>query len=430
MSRVFDVSTPSDATADDPARRGRHGWLLWWLVGAVSGIVASFIASLFIVSPWDEARANAAKALVVSAPVEERGFVPTASTGTGTLSIGATIEVFPTASDGPVVVTEHRLGIGDVATPGDAVIDVSGRPVIMLQMPFPLYRDLSPGARGEDVTALQRSLSSLGLYAGPIDGSYGPQTSAAVRSLYRAASVTPPEPSPELTAAVVEAQSALTTSEAPANSPERRAAEEAVAAARAASATPLPRSEILAVPHDRLTVAHVGAVGTVLEDGAPAATLHGGAPRVTMQVPVTDRKQFSVDTQVVVTSTDDTSVTTTGTVTAVGEFRQPSDSDPGGFEITVRVNDSTDGFVAGSAVRVTPAGAGVEQRALMIPLAALREDQSTQYVHLASTVGGETVVGPRVEIETGEQVDGYIIVMAGDLAPGQEVVVSATGTEP
>ncbi|MBE9155926.1 peptidoglycan-binding protein [Nodosilinea sp. LEGE 06152] len=46
--------------------------------------------------------------------------------------------------------------------------------------PRPLLR---PGDRGDRVSQLQRELKNLGLYSGPIDGLYGADTAAAVRSL-------------------------------------------------------------------------------------------------------------------------------------------------------------------------------------------------------------------------------------------------------
>lgn len=49
---------------------------------------------------------------------------------------------------------------------------------------------LRPGDRGDQVSQLQRELAQLGLYRGPIDGLYGVDTAAAVRSLQQQQGIT------------------------------------------------------------------------------------------------------------------------------------------------------------------------------------------------------------------------------------------------
>ncbi|MGG6239766.1 peptidoglycan-binding domain-containing protein [Nodosilinea sp. AN01ver1] len=49
---------------------------------------------------------------------------------------------------------------------------------------------LRPGDRGDQVSYVQRELARLGLYRGPIDGRYGADTEAAVRSLQQQQGVT------------------------------------------------------------------------------------------------------------------------------------------------------------------------------------------------------------------------------------------------
>src|SRR5690606_11339267 len=48
----------------------------------------------------------------------------------------------------------------------------------------PIYRDLRPGAEGEDVAQLQRALHDLGHTSSEPDGSFGPATKRAVQAFY------------------------------------------------------------------------------------------------------------------------------------------------------------------------------------------------------------------------------------------------------
>lgn len=49
--------------------------------------------------------------------------------------------------------------------------------------PAPFTRTLRIGSRGDDVVQLQRTLKSLGLYSGQLDGDFGPMTLSAVKRL-------------------------------------------------------------------------------------------------------------------------------------------------------------------------------------------------------------------------------------------------------
>ncbi len=47
---------------------------------------------------------------------------------------------------------------------------------------YTFVRDLTVGSAGEDVTALQKRLTSEGVYTGPITGTFGPLTLAGVQA--------------------------------------------------------------------------------------------------------------------------------------------------------------------------------------------------------------------------------------------------------
>lgn len=66
---------------------------------------------------------------------------------------------------------------------GDTPFTIDDRPVFALETSIPLWRDLSKGAEGEDVKALQGALSALG-YAVDADGLFGRATTEAVKAFF------------------------------------------------------------------------------------------------------------------------------------------------------------------------------------------------------------------------------------------------------
>lgn len=76
-----------------------------------------------------------------------------------------------------------------LVAPGQTV--VSGTPIaviddvqrIAMRTPLPFSRSLRSGDKGQDVADLQAALTSLGYYAGLIDGVYGADTGLAVKAL-------------------------------------------------------------------------------------------------------------------------------------------------------------------------------------------------------------------------------------------------------
>jgi hypothetical protein len=82
------------------------------------------------------------------------------------------------------VVRRADCEVGAAISSGEAPFVVDDRPVVLLRLSTPPWRDISPGARGADVTALQKELRKLGYKDVPKDGYLGTQTSAAVRALW------------------------------------------------------------------------------------------------------------------------------------------------------------------------------------------------------------------------------------------------------
>ena len=121
---------------------------------------------------------------------------------------------------------------GAALNEGSVAFSVSGRPVLVLQGTQPAYRDLGPGAVGEDVRQLQAGLARLGFNPGALNGVYGSSTAGAVAAWYRAAGWAPLGPTDEQLQALRTAESEQFGARS-----ERANADEALATARAARTT-------------------------------------------------------------------------------------------------------------------------------------------------------------------------------------------------
>ncbi|MFD0783254.1 peptidoglycan-binding protein [Micromonospora azadirachtae] len=87
----------------------------------------------------------------------------------------------PIGATGPeAVVTRVRVRNGQTLEEGDPILDIAGQPLIPLDLPFPLYRDLAPGLAGPDVEAVQVALRRLG-YHPTKDGKVDTTTAREIR---------------------------------------------------------------------------------------------------------------------------------------------------------------------------------------------------------------------------------------------------------
>jgi len=79
-------------------------------------------------------------------------------------------------------VTRSTCQVGQPITSGTSPVTVDDRPALALATAIPLWRDLGPGSRGDDVFALQEELQRLGFPIEP-NGFYGETTRVSVRDL-------------------------------------------------------------------------------------------------------------------------------------------------------------------------------------------------------------------------------------------------------
>ncbi|MBI9115126.1 peptidoglycan-binding protein [Sanguibacter suaedae] len=429
----------------------RTRWLWWWALACVAAVVVAFLVGTQVRSPWEAAIANSRAVEQVTAPVAQRTLAVDGGEVQGTVALGSSVEVVP-RGDGPWVVTATPRAPGEAVTGGQVLVEISGRPVLGLDLPFALYRDLAPGDQGTDVKALQTALAAAGHYSGTADGEYGPATAAAVTRLYQQAGATPPAPSDDTVEAVTEAEDALTEAQdtlagigAPEGEPGQAGSGDAATApdgsaatrgraqadvdaaaaelqaARTAALQPLPMAEIVRLPGGTAQLVSVSPVGTeVAADGGPVLTLRSGAPTVTARVSMSNAPAFVAGASVTVTSVTDTTSTTTGTVTAVGEFvGSATDSGaPPGYDVTIALADPA-GLAEGAAVTVTPEDALPGITGTSVPVLALREDATGTYVRTVAEDGRLE----RVDVELLGTADGYAVVH-GELSDGDDVVVT------
>lgn len=88
----------------------------------------------------------------------------------------------PVTVTGTGTVTHLPVSPGDVLDSGSVVVVIDDAPTLAYVADAPLWRDLAPGAEGEDVARLQQFLSEVGHYKGRADGVFGAGTARAVRS--------------------------------------------------------------------------------------------------------------------------------------------------------------------------------------------------------------------------------------------------------
>ncbi len=88
-------------------------------------------------------------------------------------------------STSPIVTSARQKG--DEIVEGEVAVEVSGRPVFLLEGDIPVYRDLLPQAEGPDVLQFESALHRLGYLSEDPDEVWTPATETAVEAWYGAA---------------------------------------------------------------------------------------------------------------------------------------------------------------------------------------------------------------------------------------------------
>ncbi len=89
------------------------------------------------------------------------------------------------------LVVTQAVEVNSELAEGAVAVEVVGRPVFLLAGEIPMYRDLRPGATGDDVLQVEEALARMGFFAGVPDNLWDQETSAAVAAWYETSGYRP-----------------------------------------------------------------------------------------------------------------------------------------------------------------------------------------------------------------------------------------------
>ncbi|BCL20905.1 peptidoglycan-binding protein [Streptomyces tuirus] len=422
--------------------------------GSVVLVGAALWTSAYVKSPAQaaaEARPPAPD--VLTAPVERRVLADTVVTR-GTVSSSQTVDIAPagTAAEDVArpVVTKIMVRSGQTFRGGRVLVEVSGRPVFALRGALPVYRDLKPGSRGDDVRQLQKALRELGHGTGAdAAGTYGPGTKQAVAALYAAIGYEPvtagggkdgADPLKGARAEVKSAQRALDGLLGDkADADEIRYAREdlaeaktALAEAEAVSGPMVPASEVVFLSGFPARVDSMTAkVGTAA--GEKLATVSAGRLVVTGFLGAQEKDLVRPGQKVKVLS-EVYGEELTGTVGSVADTPTVPEADGDGtaaaaapagqgYAVTVKPDSALPARLAGQDVRLTVEAGSSDGKVLVVPVSALSAGADARTTVTVLDASGER---RRVEVRPGTSGDGYTAVTpvgAARLEAGDKVVV-------
>jgi peptidoglycan hydrolase-like protein with peptidoglycan-binding domain len=188
----------------------------------IAGVAAAgWIAGSRVRSPETAAaRAAPPDPSLITAPVERR-VLSSRVVARGDVVPGQSATVAGPASEDRMTVTGVFVEVGDELLEGNRVVEVSGRPVVVLEGAVPAFRAMRPGMIGTDIDQLQAALTRVGCNTGADDGIYGEATKECVARLYEAlgydtvpTSETEADDLAEAADVVADADEALRTAEA------------------------------------------------------------------------------------------------------------------------------------------------------------------------------------------------------------------------
>jgi hypothetical protein len=166
-------------------RSTRTIWIM--ALTAVLSLGAGLGLSRMIISPADAA-ANTAPppAGPITVPVEERTLANDIHLrGDAIYEDPASVTLETGDIGGPAIVTGNVPEVGATLEAGQVMLEVTGRPVILLTGDLPVYRTLRAGVSGPDVLQLKAALAALGINPGDTTSdAYDSATAAAVGELY------------------------------------------------------------------------------------------------------------------------------------------------------------------------------------------------------------------------------------------------------
>ncbi|MEU9062484.1 peptidoglycan-binding protein [Streptomyces sp. NPDC048430] len=419
------------------------------------------MASTLIKSPSQAAaEARPPERSVLTSPVEHRVLTSSVIVR-GQVVAGQSVDVAPQVAGGEdgaaPVVTKLPVKQGDRLKAGQVLLEVSGRPVFALPGRIPVYRDLKPGAEGDDVKQLQEALQDLGHgTGGDTAGTFGAGTKAALNAFYAGIGYDPLQAVDDNGEGLKTAEGAVTAAE--------RAVEEAqdaegkgsargvqyarddlaearddLAAAQAASGPRLPAGEVVFLQGFPARVDAVpGRVGAPV-DGT-MLTVSGG--KLAVQAYLQEHQKglvrkgqrvqiyselTGIEAQAKVGSlADSLTAPDSGSGGGGGEGEPgggvPAAAGQSGYLLRVDPDKALDAQLAGQDVRLTIEAARTDGKALVVPITALTAGADGRTTVTVLQPDGEQ---RRVEVRTGTAGDGFVAVEpvgAARLDKGEQVI--------
>ena len=171
----------------DSGRRRRRVALGVVAVAALSAVAGAAVGSQ-LKSPADAARERDAPAASRITVAVERRALSSSLTIAGEIQYAEPTPIKLAGSvgidSGELQVVTRVPEIDQQVAEGDILLDVSGRPVFVLQGDLPMYRELSLGNQGDDVAQLEAALLRLGFDPGSVDTLFDGGTAAALDAFY------------------------------------------------------------------------------------------------------------------------------------------------------------------------------------------------------------------------------------------------------
>ncbi|NQX13193.1 hypothetical protein HQQ80_16320 [Microbacteriaceae bacterium VKM Ac-2855] len=402
-------------TTPDPPRIGliARPWRVIWFVVIVALVAGGALwLGGTVTSPEQVAIDAGDERIPIDVAVESR-VVGETTTLQGAVRAGLSIDVeaIRPADASRAVVEQVLSPVGTTVSARSVLAVVSARPMIVLPLAIPLYRDLATGDEGADVIRLQTALAKAGFEVtdtGVVDG----ETQEAIRDLYDEAGFDPP--------------------------------------GGFGVKTTIDLQELVQIPGDTAVVTDIVDAGSIL--GGTAAVSSHGSSTAPMSAPGTDTGSDPTSTGA--PSADDStprapgsstgevlatlqvrpntilarsnvlqvdalpvggSVTVRGsdgidiaaTVAEIGEFTADTTTG-GGYDITLTIPDEHQAaLTVGQSVTVTAAAGGGAVAA--VPIVAIRQEAGEAWVQ-PFAADGETPPPP-VKIAITEQADGWAAIV-------------------
>ncbi|MFC8012637.1 peptidoglycan-binding protein [Streptomyces cinereoruber] len=361
-------------------------------------------------------------------------------------------------AEASAVVTKLPLAAGAEVREGQLLAEISGRPIIALKGVLPLYRDLKPGAEGDDVGQLQSALAQVGhSTTGDPEGVFGPRTKAALAALYTRIGYDPRPAQPDEASLIEGAEEEVTsarraledvgeaTNSKPGGSKQIRRAQQDLAKAlgrladvEAKTGPMLPMSEVVFLsryPGRVDTVnSRLGAQvsGSVLSVSAGGLEIHGylqqhqkGLVRPNHRVDILSEATGQALSGTVV-SVADTMSQPQSTEAADPEAKaggSAPDTSARGYLVVIKPTGRLIEGAVGQDVRLTVEAAATKGKALIVPVSAISAGADGRTSVTVATPNGDR---RRVPVTTGSTGGGYVEVRPNTgerLAAGDRVVV-------